>query len=187
VHLPWREVAPGAGPAIPTSITEAETARLRKLAAGTDALEIGAAYGYSTVVLAQEAETLISVDPHLVHDSYGIQQAHLNLFGLTDKVQVYRDWSQETLPKLIAARLQFDLIFIDGDHTAAGVEFDLTHALDLIRPGGVIAVHDVLETCCCPDVGPTVRRILAGRQHEVQHTADGLLFELVDTMAVVTA
>jgi len=37
---------------------------------------------------------------------------------------------------------KFDLIFVDGDHTYAGVEFDARLAYALINPGGVIIWHD---------------------------------------------
>ena len=37
---------------------------------------------------------------------------------------------------------KFDLIFIDGDHTYAGVEFDTRLAYALINPGGVVIWHD---------------------------------------------
>ena len=37
---------------------------------------------------------------------------------------------------------KFDLIFIDGDHTYAGVEFDTRLAYALLNPGGVVIWHD---------------------------------------------
>lgn len=178
MHLPWREVASGAGPAISTSITERETERLRELANGQlNVLEIGAAYGYSTVVLAQQAAWVTSIDPHLAHHSAAAQGANLKAYGVREQVDVYQSYSQHVLPDLVETGEEFDLIFIDGDHTAAGVRFDLEHALRLIKPGGVIAVHDVLETCCCPDVGPTTDLVMR------DHPAGGV-YEVVDTMAV---
>lgn len=181
MHLPWREVAPGAGPAMPTSITEDETKRLRELAAGCESvLEVGAAYGYSTVVLAQEAHWVVSVDPHITHNSYGTLSANINAYGLAGKVEIRKQFSRDVLPGLIVTDLPYDLVFIDGDHTAAGVEFDLTCAFQLVKPGGFIAVHDVLEQCCCPDVGPTLNRLLADRAY-------AQTYEIVDSMAVLTA
>lgn len=41
---------------------------------------------------------------------------------------------------------QADLLFIDGDHTYEGVRQDCELFRPLVRPGGVIAFHDVLDT-----------------------------------------
>jgi predicted O-methyltransferase YrrM len=40
---------------------------------------------------------------------------------------------------------ELDLVFIDGDHSEAGVRADFELYRDLVRPGGVIAFHDVVE------------------------------------------
>jgi predicted O-methyltransferase YrrM len=39
-----------------------------------------------------------------------------------------------------------DLLFIDGDHTFAGVSADFLLYRNFVRPGGVIAFHDVNDT-----------------------------------------
>lgn len=38
-----------------------------------------------------------------------------------------------------------DFMFIDGDHTEAGVEADYHDYCGLVRPGGLIAFHDVVD------------------------------------------
>jgi predicted O-methyltransferase YrrM len=38
-----------------------------------------------------------------------------------------------------------DLLFIDGDHTAEGVRRDFELYGELVRPGGIIALHDIVE------------------------------------------
>lgn len=38
-----------------------------------------------------------------------------------------------------------DFLFIDGDHTEAGVESDYRTYLHLVRAGGIIAFHDIAE------------------------------------------
>ncbi|MFQ5931657.1 MAG: class I SAM-dependent methyltransferase [Nitrospiraceae bacterium] len=38
-----------------------------------------------------------------------------------------------------------DFLFVDGDHTEAGVEADYEDYHDLVRPGGLIAFHDIME------------------------------------------
>lgn len=37
----------------------------------------------------------------------------------------------------------FDFLFIDGDHTEVGVRSDFRRYSPLVRPGGIIALHDV--------------------------------------------
>lgn len=40
---------------------------------------------------------------------------------------------------------QVDFLFIDGDHTAAGVTADYRDYKGFVRPGGLIAFHDIVE------------------------------------------
>ena len=40
---------------------------------------------------------------------------------------------------------QVDFLFIDGDHTEAGVTADYNDYKDFVRPGGLIAFHDIVE------------------------------------------
>jgi len=40
---------------------------------------------------------------------------------------------------------QVDMLFIDGDHTEKGVEADYRDYHHLVRPGGIIAFHDIVE------------------------------------------
>jgi len=39
-----------------------------------------------------------------------------------------------------------DMLFIDGDHTEKGVEADYRDYHHLVRPGGIIAFHDIVES-----------------------------------------
>jgi hypothetical protein len=36
-------------------------------------------------------------------------------------------------------------MFIDGDHTESGVEADYNDYKEFVRPGGLIAFHDIVE------------------------------------------
>lgn len=45
---------------------------------------------------------------------------------------------------------QVDFLFIDGDHTEKGVEQDYNDYKHLVRPGGLIAFHDVIEKQALP-------------------------------------
>lgn len=46
---------------------------------------------------------------------------------------------------------QADFLFIDGDHTEAGVARDYEDYKEFVRPGGIIAFHDIIENQPLPD------------------------------------
>jgi predicted O-methyltransferase YrrM len=45
-----------------------------------------------------------------------------------------------------------DFLFIDGDHTYEGVKADFRDYASLVRPGGVIAFHDILPRPDLPNI-----------------------------------
>lgn len=45
--------------------------------------------------------------------------------------------------RVIAANSPYDWVFIDGDHHLEAVAADVELVLPLIRPGGVLALHDI--------------------------------------------
>jgi predicted O-methyltransferase YrrM len=47
---------------------------------------------------------------------------------------------------------RLDFLFIDGDHTLAGVEADFSIYSKHVRPGGVIAFHDILKRADHPQI-----------------------------------
>jgi predicted O-methyltransferase YrrM len=161
VKLQWRPVAPGMGPPIDTSLTFAETLELQRLAKDGDVLEIGSAYGYSTVAIGLVARSVVAVDPHTGHGSHGTLREHLHLYALTDQVEIVLAESQQALPRLYEEGRRFDMVWIDGDHTAAVVEHDVTWALKLLQPGGVLACHDYDEDTC-PGVKVALDKLFGG-------------------------
>ena len=191
MFLPWRDMAPL--PAFPelrvwTSLTERETETLRALAAGKQVIEVGAAFGFSTLVLASVAEHVWSIDPHTAGVSSGnfdlrnsvdmdrlsagtlaTLQANLVTTGLMGRVTICRELSQDYLAEELPGTANF--AFIDGDHSFAACALDLRNC-DRIMESGVICVHDY----ACEDC-PGVREAVDewGGQHD-----------LVDSMAVIT-
>ena len=163
MHLPWRDVAPGDGPAISPSVTAAEAAELARLAEGRDVLEVGSAFGYSAVVMALTGATVTAVDPHTwLPASHEVMTANLAAYGVADRVEVMREASQQALPWLAKEGARFGLVFVDGDHTAEAARHDIRWALQLLDPGGTLAVHDYLEDCCCPGVRVAADGLLEG-------------------------
>jgi cephalosporin hydroxylase len=76
--------------------------------------------------------------------THGKQQMHL-VRGDSHSIQM------ETSVREIVGDRKLDLLFIDGDHTYDGVKRDFETYSTLVRPGGVIAFHDIaenkMETC----------------------------------------
>lgn len=172
MKLDWRPVAPGDGPKVSTSLTDAEANMLRLLAAGADVLEVGSAYGFSAIVMALAGAQVVAVDPHAWLNSHGTMTANIDAYQVRDNVDIRRGPSQTVLSALTAEGRMFDLIWIDGDHAQAAVERDVTLALPLLRPGsGVLACHDWDEDTC-----PGVRAALETKLGEPD--------ELVDTLAI---
>lgn len=156
MRLVWRDVELVAGkPAIFTSLTHPETVELQRLAKGRRVLEVGTAFGYSTIAMGLAGtEDIAAVDPHQTHGSLQAFCQNLETFGLVGAVKVCVGTSQTVLPDL--PRGYFGLVFIDGDHTSAGVSHDLLWARQLVKPfGGVIACHDYGEDTC-PEVKPSL-------------------------------
>lgn len=174
ISLPWRPIAPGAGPAISTSLTAAETDRLCELAAGRRVLEVGSAYGYSTVAMALEGAHVTAVDPHVSMGSYTTFCANVGVYGVQDRVEAVAAYSQDALPAFHEQGRRFDVAFVDGDHRRSGVSHDLEWALRLLAPGGTLACHDYGEITC-PDVAEVLDEMFP----------DGPA-ELVDSLFLVT-
>lgn len=161
MRLPWRDLAPGAGPTISTSLTERETDELRRLAADREVLEVGSAYGYSAVAMALAGGRIVAVDPHLQLASYEEMQANLGFYNVAGRVDIRRGDSRAVLPVLHDQGYAFDLVWIDGDHAAEMVTHDVDWARKLLRPGGTLACHDYDEDTC-PGVRQALDQIFGG-------------------------
>jgi predicted O-methyltransferase YrrM len=143
-------------PAISTSLTDRETARLIELAADREVLEIGSAYGYSAIKMAPVARSVVAVDPHeWITGSLEIMRANIEAHGLGNKIEVLVAESEEALTAAHSLGLRYGLIFIDGDHADAAVERDARLALRVVADDGTIAFHDYDEETC-----PGVRNAL---------------------------
>lgn len=83
-------------PAIPTALTPAEATLLRSCAAGRHVFEAGALLGFSTVVLAGAARSVVSADPHDGYPEYAPRptwaayRRNLTRFGVADRVRAHR-------------------------------------------------------------------------------------------------
>jgi hypothetical protein len=162
---------------IPSAITDEEAAVLAEIAKGKYVLEMGAHYGFSTVILARTARSVVSVDWHHgdplagTGDTEAIFRANLRSHGVEDLVDVRVGRFEDVLPALKGQ--VFEVIFLDGDHSREAVERDINLALPLLAPGGTLVFHDYGRTEPGFGVTDAVNEIML-------QTPD----RLVDTLAV---
>jgi hypothetical protein len=82
---------------------------------------------------------------HAVESRFQRNAAKLGFIGLT----TVKGFSTYELPKLLQAGAAFDLIYVDGSHTAWAVMVDLAYCAALLATGGLMVMddywHDVSE------------------------------------------
>jgi methyltransferase family protein len=133
---------------IPSSVSEAECAQLAMEADGKVVLELGAWRGRTTVVLAQTAAQLHSVDWHQgdPHAGEGVTIgpyfSNLIRYGVLERTVAYVGRFSDVLPVLRTRT--FDMIFHDGYHSYRAVHDDIETILArrLLRRDGIICFHD---------------------------------------------
>jgi hypothetical protein len=117
-------------------------------------LEIGTRDGGSLrIVLENAGPDLMSV---CVADQWGTayggsgRGGHAHVDQLLDDFnfsgeRVFLDGnSRETIPALMPAKADaFDLVLVDGDHSADGGLADLENVWPLVMPGGCLVFHDI--------------------------------------------
>lgn len=106
-----------------------------KLHRGFTALEIGMAWGFSTLaILEAGAGSLLSVDPNVL--AKGHEEAEANGYDnhawTCCKSEKY--WRENTN--------KFDLIYVDGSHKYEAVVEDLYEAWARVKPMGLLMVDD---------------------------------------------
>lgn len=107
------------------SITDAEGEILAALAKGKRVLEIGTGLGVSTVYLARDASSVVTVDVDPWVETTIVP-------GLPSNVTFCRDRKQ--------VKGRFDLAFVDGDHQTEAVEADVKFVR--ARTRGLLVCHD---------------------------------------------
>jgi len=120
-------------------------ALLVELIGARRALEVGTFTGYSALAVAlalPEDGRLVACDVSEEWTSVG--RRFWAEAGVEGRIELRLAPAEETLRKLLdeGARDSFDFAFIDADKPNYGVYFELV--LELVRPGGLIAVDNVL-------------------------------------------
>lgn len=67
--------------------------------------------------------------------------AQRNLAAFADRCTIHHDYSYNVLP--VMPDDWFDLIYVDGDHSAAACFYDMCHAYRMLKPGGIVIVDDI--------------------------------------------
>ena len=126
-----------------TPLLELQTVRrLAKKVKNGKILEIGSYIGKAALVmgdvLRQNNNKMYCVDPKLPPAFY----KNIFAFGLQDHVQAVSLNSNHALYMFEMCGVEFDMIFIDGDHTYRWVRHDIVNGLKVLKPNGILCGHD---------------------------------------------
>ena len=118
---------------------------LTKILNAKKTLDIGVFTGYSSLVVARELPDdglVVACDTSI--DWTGIAKRYWKLAGVDKKVDLYLAPAIETLEKLIedGQGSTYDFSFIDADKINYQSYYE--YSLTLVKPGGIIAVDNVL-------------------------------------------
>ena len=108
-------------------------------------LEIGSCYGGTTMCFAQVAKRVIAIDVPVNKDLLPVEE----LKKLCDfHYVVGNSHDERTVDEVrnILVNDTLDLLFIDGDHTAVGAQQDFDMYCSLVKAGGLIAFHDIVDS-----------------------------------------
>ena len=111
-------------------------------------LEIGMAYGVSTLYLCEALSRLphpvrhIAMDPFQTEQWRGIGLRNVRAAGYDHMLDFHEDRSEFVLPQLLAQNTQLDFAFVDGWHTFDQVMVEFYYLNRMLRVGGVIAFDD---------------------------------------------
>lgn len=152
-------------------LTENEAVGLYLMAANLEKdsviVEIGSWKGKSTYCLARGLKSgkIFAIDPFNAEGEVGSKETYENTkgeiplfdqfintlkkYGLTDKIEPLKGYSSEFINRFS----NIDFLFIDGDHSIKGCDYDFVNYSPLVKKGGFIAFHDFDESR--DDLGPT--------------------------------
>ncbi len=117
-----------------------------KLPENATILEIGTFRGLSAVYMAQQKKDIkiVTIDSHIGipgnHSLYSnpyIVNDNFKKYHVADRITHFAVSTQDYGPNQM-----FDMLFIDGDHSLAGVTFDYCKFERFVKPGGYIVFHD---------------------------------------------
>lgn len=122
-----------------------------------DVLEIGSAWGRSSVVLGYACSKKIwSIDPHtggrafieqgVTLDTFGDFEKNIRENGFSERVVAIKRTTADVIAmNLVPVTQRYAFVFIDGLHTAEGVALDFDFSFERLVTGGVIVFDDYYE------------------------------------------
>jgi predicted O-methyltransferase YrrM len=135
-------------------------------------VEIGMAFGVSTVCLADALRGVAGTDARLISfdptqrladswNSAGLWQ--VERAGLSEVVELRDETSQRGLPKLVDSGYRCQIGFIDGWHTFDHTLIDFFYIDQMLDVGGHVVFDDTLY----PSIQSVVRFVIANRNYEL--------------------
>jgi predicted O-methyltransferase YrrM len=116
-------------------------------------LEIGVRHGHSMAMVLTQAPGCAAVGFDMWVENYaGLEhrgkpfvEQQLHSLGYQRPVEFVDGNSATTVPAFLSAHPEryFDLITVDGDHSASGARIDLEHVLPRVTLGGAVVFDDV--------------------------------------------
>jgi predicted O-methyltransferase YrrM len=128
----------------------------------TTSLEVGFAYGVSTLFICEALAKLgkpakhIVVDPFQFSEWKGIGLRNVKCAGYGKLLELREEPSEIALPQLLRENTVLDVAVIDGWHTFDHALVDFFYVNKMLRVGGVV----VLDDASMPSVGKLVDHIL---------------------------
>jgi len=116
--------------------------------AATRLLEIGCAYGISSLYLC---EVMACRDMHCYHlidayqsrDWHGVGRRNLRMACPLSDFVLHEELSELCLPRLLAQGECYDFVFVDGWHSFDHVMLEFFYINRMLAPGGIIVFDDV--------------------------------------------
>ena len=164
----------------PTYIDRTEGALLQRTIAAvrpTTTLEVGMAYGISTMFICEaladlpHAASHIAIDPNQSTKWHGIGVRNVQTAGYGDKLRFFEERSEFCLPRLLEERTAIQVAFIDGLHHFEQCALEFFYIDRMIPVGGVVIFDDV----DWPAIRTVVRLVLSrGTYQVIDHNGSGV-------------
>ena len=150
--------------------------RMIALCGAVTAVEVGMAFGISTLCIADALQRnaapaparLVTIDSHQSSGWHGAGMHLIRRAGLDRVVELIEQSSQLALPRLVENGERFGFALIDGWHTFDHTLVDFFFVDTLLTTGGIVVIDDTGY----PAIHSVVRFILANRDYEVVDSAD---------------
>jgi predicted O-methyltransferase YrrM len=157
---------------------EEEGRILERLIAQTSigtSLEVGFAYGISTLYIFDALKETGQLSRHIVIDPFqhsqwrGIGLRNVRMAGYEPYIDFFESYSELVLPKLLADGVSLDFALIDGWHTFDQVLVEFYFINRMLNLGGVIVFDDADRE----SVSKVIRYALQYPAYRIMATAEG--------------